>query len=103
MGQIVQGKLSPVCIFDLGGMGESVIMMPYEKIVLVFESSRQIDTGSVIAEAISASCTIELDGSNLNRAVEFRKATGWTTNKQGWVTVNDDPLDLADALRKSVV
>ena len=40
MGQIVQNRLSPICAFDLGGMGESVSMMPYEKILMVFESSR---------------------------------------------------------------
>jgi len=98
MGQIVQGALSPICAFDLGGEGESVVMMPYEKVLLVFESSAQIDTGTVVATAISASCTIELDGSNLDRAVVFRKSTGWTTNTQGWVTLNDGDLDLAQAL-----
>ncbi len=98
MGQIIQNKLSPICAFDLGGVGESVSMMPYEKVLMVFESSRQMDTGTVVARAISASCSVELDGNNLNRAVTFRKDTGWSTNTAGWVTLNDEDLDLVDAL-----
>jgi len=98
MGQEVNGTFSPICAFDLGGKDESVIMMPYEKVLLVFESSKQIDTGTVIAEAISASCTIELDGKNRDRIVSFRKSTGWTTNTDVWVTLNSNDLDLATTL-----
>jgi hypothetical protein len=98
MGQEVNGTLSPICAFDLGGMGESVVMMPYEKVLLVFETTNQIDTGTVVARAISASCTIELDGNNQTRTVVFRKSTGWTTNTETWATLNDNDLDLAEAL-----
>jgi hypothetical protein len=98
MGQEVNGELAPICAFDLGGQGEQVIMEPYEKVLLVFESSAQMNTGTVIAEAISASLTVELDGQNTSRTVVFRKSTGWTTNTAGWATQNDSDLTLADAL-----
>jgi hypothetical protein len=98
MGQEVKGKLSPVCAFDLGGQGENVIMEPYEKVLLVFESTKEMDTGTVVARALSASLTVELDGSNLERTVVFRKSTGWSTNDEVWAKQNDDELDLVDAL-----
>lgn len=98
MGQMVQGQLSPICAFDLGGEGENVIMEPYEKVLLVFESTAQVDTGTVIAEAESPSLTIELDGSNRNRTVIFRKDSGWTKNQEGWATKNPRNLNLAKAL-----
>ncbi len=98
MGQMLEGKLSPICAFDLGGEGEQIIMMPYETVLLVFESSKQIDTGTVIAEAISSSLTVELDGSNLDRTVIFRKKTGWSENQEGWATENKRNLNLADVL-----
>ena len=98
MGQMVNGAFNPFCAFDLGGEGESVIMEPYEKVVLVFESTRQIDTGTVVAEALSASLSIELDGSNPSRSVVFRKADGWSGNTEGWATQNKHDLDLAAAL-----
>ncbi|MGZ8284332.1 MAG: hypothetical protein ACXW27_07435 [Allosphingosinicella sp.] len=98
MGQEVNGKMSPICAFDLGGEGEKVIMKPFEKVLLVFETTSEIDTGTVVARALSASISIELDGSNLERKVVFRKSTGWTTNTETWATINDDDLDLASAL-----
>lgn len=98
MGQEVNGQLAPICAFDLGGKGEKMIMEPYEKVLLVFESSAQMNTGTVIAEAISASLTVELDGKNRSRTVVFRKSTGWTTNTAGWATQNDSDLALADVL-----
>ena len=52
----------------------------------------------MVARAISASCTIELDGSNLTRSVTFRKDTGWTTNVEPWATLNDEDLDLVSTL-----
>ena len=98
MGQLVNGALAPVCAFDLGGIGAKILMEPYEKVLLVFESSAQMDVGTVVAEALSASITIELDGNNTSRKVVFRKDTGWTTNTQGWVSVNNDDLSLAPVL-----
>jgi hypothetical protein len=98
MGQEVNGQMSPICAFELGGEGEKVIMKPYEKVLLVFETTSEIDTGTVVARALSASISIELDGSNLARTVTFREDTGWTTNKETWATINDDDLDLAQAL-----
>jgi hypothetical protein len=98
MGQEVKGQMSPICAFDLGGQGEQVIMEPYEKLLLVFESTNQVDTGTVVATALSASLTVELDGSNLERTVVFRKSTGWSTNTEFWAKQNDDDLDLATAL-----
>lgn len=98
MGQMVNNKLAPICAFDLGGVGEKILMMPYEKVVLVIGSSSQMDVGTVVATALSASITIELDGNDPTRTVIFRKDTGWTTNQEGWVTINDDNLDLAPVL-----
>ena len=98
MGQMLNGVLNPFCAFDVGGGGNSVIMEPYEKVLLVFESTAQVDTGTVVAEAISASLTVELDGDNPSRTVTYRKNTGWTGNIETWATQNEHHLDLARAL-----
>lgn len=98
MGQTVNGQFAPLCAFDLGGIGEKILMEPYEKVLLVVESSAQMDVGTVVAEAISASCTVFLDGTNTSRKIVFRKDTGWTSNTEGWVSINDDNLQLAPVL-----
>jgi len=98
MGQVVNDKLSPICAFDIGGSGSAIVMEPYERLVLVFESTAAVNTGTVIAAAISSSITIELDGSDTSRTVSFSKDGGWSGNTGGWATINLPDLDLAKAL-----
>jgi hypothetical protein len=98
MGQEVNGGISALCAFDLGGEGEQVVMIPQEKVLLVFESSTAVDTGMALAEAINASLMVELDVQDSSRTVVFRKDTGWSTNQQAWATQVPIDTDLASVL-----
>lgn len=96
MGQIVNGQMSPVCAFDLGGAGEMVAMQLYEKVLLVFQAASETDTGTVVAEAMNGSLTVALDRANPERTVMFRKLEGWIVDPgYGWAVKNPPEFNLA--------
>lgn len=104
MGQVVvnpatnQGELSPLCAFPLNGHF-GITMMPYEKVLLVFESG-QTDTGSVVEETTSSTIVITLTGDDVGvpKPVSFDINTGWDANNAGWAEINDNGYTIADKL-----
>jgi hypothetical protein len=89
-------EASILCAFPLFGHYAD-IMMPYEKILLVFESG-QIDTGTVIEETIGESIIITLDGQDKSRDVNYNIDTGWDAHSAGWAEICKDSVNIADKL-----
>lgn len=103
MGQVVTGPdgksaLSPLCAFPLNGHF-SVLMMPYEKILLMFESG-QTDTGSVVEESTSSTIIITLTGADVGKPkqVSFDINDGWDAKKAAWAKISDNGYVLAKEL-----
>lgn len=98
MGQMVAGALSPLCAFPLNG-NFAITMMPYEKVLLVFESG-QTDTGAVVEETTSSTIVITLTGADVGQTkqVSFDINTGWDANNAGWAEINDNGYTIADQL-----
>lgn len=98
MGQMVQGSLSPLCAFPLNG-NFSITMMPYEQVLLVFESG-QTDTGSVVEETTSSTIIITLTGADVNnpKQVSFDINNGWSANNAAWAEISDNGYTIADKL-----
>jgi hypothetical protein len=89
-------KLQPTCAFPLNGTFY-VSMLPYEKILMVFESS-QTDTGSVIEATTSSTIIVTLSGTNPAVAVYFDINTGWDAKRASWAQINDNGYTIADQL-----
>jgi hypothetical protein len=97
MTQSVNGQEpTATCAFPLYGHTLD-IMMPYESVVLLFASS-QVDTGTVVEEALSSSVTITLSGGQPNINLIFDMNTGWNTSGNPYAKVNPNPIDLAAEL-----
>jgi hypothetical protein len=98
MGQMVEGNLSPLCAFPLNG-NFSNTMMPYEKVLLVFESG-QTDTGSVVEETTSSTIIITLTGADVGvpKQVSFDINTGWDADNAGWAQISDNGYTIAPQL-----
>jgi len=97
MGQKVGGVMSPSCSFKLFGTGYTLLMMPYEEVLLVFESG-QIDTGTLVEETISSSIVITLTGDARERTVSFNIDNGWDAQQASWATIYTNSIKIADKL-----
>lgn len=99
MGQVVNNQMSPVCAFPLFGSGSEVLMLPYEQVLLVFESG-QTDTGTVVEEAMSRSVVLTLTGADVNQTknITFNIDTGWDAGGAKWAEINTGKISLADTL-----
>jgi hypothetical protein len=98
MGQVVNNTLSPVCAFPLFGQ-YTVLMMPYEQVLLVFESG-QTDTGTVVEETISSSIVLTLTGEDEGQTkdISFNIDNGWDAKGANWAKINTGTLNLAATL-----
>ena len=98
MGQVVNGSMSPLCAFPLFG-NFNVLMMPYERVLLVFESG-QTDTGTVVEESVSSSIVLTLTGADVGKPknISFNIDNGWDAQGANWATISTDTINLADAL-----
>lgn len=99
MGQKVNGVATPSCAFNLYGSGYSVLMMPYESVLLVFESG-QTTTGTVVEETISSSIVITLTGDDVGqtKTVSFDINNGWSANGASWAQISQSSISIAGAL-----
>lgn len=87
---------SPLCAFHLYGLTFDFIE-PYEKIVLVFAST-QVDTGTVVEEALAASVEILLSPEQPNIGLGFNINQSWDTGGSQYIKVNPEPIALAPVL-----
>jgi len=87
---------SSICAFNLYGSSMD-IMEPYEKVVLLFATS-QMDTGTVVEEAESASVEIVLSLDNPSVQLAFDINKSWDTKGNPNVSFNPLPIDLASKL-----
>lgn len=94
--QYANNAYSPICVFDLYGHTEDFIE-PYDKVVLVF-STAQVDTGSVVEEALSASIELTLSPSAPAITVGYDINTSWDTKGNPYAKVNPLPVNLAAIL-----
>ncbi|MET0753122.1 MAG: hypothetical protein ABWZ66_07105 [Pyrinomonadaceae bacterium] len=98
MSQVVNGKLATLCAFPLFG-NFNVLMMPYEQVLLVFESG-ETDTGTVVEETISSSIILTLTGDDVGKTknVSFSIDNGWDAQGANWAKISTDTINLADTL-----
>lgn len=98
MGQLVNNNMATLCAFTLFG-NHSVLMEPYEQILLVFESG-QTDTGTVVEETLSNSIIITLTGDDVGttKNVTYDINNGWDAQGAAWAQVNVDSVNIADKL-----
>lgn len=94
--QFANNAYSPLCVFNLYGHTANFIE-PYDKVVLVF-STEQVDTGSVVEDAIGASVEVTLSPDFPTISLGYDINTSWATNGNVYAKVNPLPIALADAL-----
>ncbi len=75
------GKFNSLCAFPLNGNGLDVIA-PIQKVLLMF-ATNQVNTGTVIYQAFTASILIDLTSAN-QRAVAFNINNAWSWGNFGW-------------------
>ncbi len=89
-------KPSIMCAFNLFGH-HSDLMMPYEEILLMFESEQK-DTGTVVEESVSEAIIITLTGDERIREVSYHINKGWDAKHAKWAKIEKNTFKLADKL-----
>lgn len=96
--EVVAGKSSTLCAFPLYGKQLDVIA-PITKVLLMFATD-QVNTGTVIFKAFSASLMVDLTADNV-RNVGFDINTGWSWGGYSWGTEYPANADLVPLLIES--
>lgn len=77
------GNVSPMCAFDLYGLGLDVIA-PIEQVLFMFATD-QINTGTVIEKAFSPGLIVDVTGAPANtRSISYEINNGWSWGGEPW-------------------